>query len=151
MPDLDVWENVALPLLFDDEPLDARGSRARVEAALARLGIDALGAALPDELSGGQAQRVAVARVLVCRPRLMLADEPTGQLDDEAAHLVMAALLDTADDLGAALVVATHDPRIADRLDEQWPMRDGRLDPGDGTRPDAARTASASRDACDPR
>jgi putative ABC transport system ATP-binding protein len=78
-------------------------------------------------MSGGQAQRVAVARVLACRPALILADEPTGQLDHRAGELVLDVLLAAADDLGAALVVATHDSLIAGRLADRWTMRDGRV------------------------
>jgi putative ABC transport system ATP-binding protein len=91
------------------------------------VGIGDLARALPDELSGGQAQRVAVARVLAAAPRLILADEPTGQLDHRTAALVIDVLLQAADDLGAALIVSTHDPEISMRLPTEWAMRDGRL------------------------
>lgn len=122
---LDVTENVALPLLFAGHgEAEATGAS---RAALDRLGIGALAAALPDTLSGGQAQRVAIARVLAVTPPLILADEPTGQLDHAAAALVMDVLLAAADDLGAALIVSTHDPLIARRLPTQWAMRDGWL------------------------
>ncbi|CAN5602247.1 ATP-binding cassette domain-containing protein [soil metagenome] len=125
LPALDVTENVCLPLLFRDvaEP----EARVRAGDALARVGIGDLARALPDELSGGQAQRVAVARVLAAAPRLILADEPTGQLDHRAAALVIDVLLQAADDLGAALIVSTHDPAISQRLPTEWAMRDGRL------------------------
>ncbi|WP_237159436.1 ABC transporter ATP-binding protein [Mycolicibacterium rhodesiae] len=125
VPNLDVIENVRLPLLFAGHP--EREATARAHDALARLGIDALSEALPDALSGGQAQRVAIARVLASAPRLVLADEPTGQLDHAAATLVIDVLLRAADELGAALMVSTHDPVIARRLPTQWTMRDGRL------------------------
>jgi ABC-type lipoprotein export system ATPase subunit len=125
LPPLDVAENVALPLLL------AGGSPAEADAAarraLDRLGLADLAAKLPEELSGGQAQRVAVARALAGRPRLILADEPTGQLDHRTGAVVVDALLETADALGAALVVATHDPRVADHLAARWSMADGRL------------------------
>ena len=125
LPALDVTENVCLPLLFRDvaEP----EAMVRGGDALARVGIGDLARALPDELSGGQAQRVAVARVLAAAPRLILADEPTGQLDHRAAALVIDVLLQAADDLGAALIVSTHDPAISRRLPTEWAMRDGRL------------------------
>ncbi len=126
LPALDVTENVCLPLLFGN--CEESEAAARAADALARLGITDLAHALPDELSGGQAQRVAVARVLASAPRLILADEPTGQLDHRAAALVIDVLLQAADDLGAALVVSTHDPAIAGRLPTEWAMRDGRLD-----------------------
>jgi ABC-type lipoprotein export system ATPase subunit len=135
LPALDVTENVALPLLLADTPEQEAAQRAR--AALERLGIGDLADKLPEQLSGGQAQRVAVARVLASRPALILADEPTGQLDHEAAGLVIDVLLQACAELGAALVVATHDPLIADRLPTQWAMRDGRMD-------DAASTGGAS-------
>jgi putative ABC transport system ATP-binding protein len=127
LPALDVTENVALPLLLDD--MDDSQAARRAADALDRLGIADLAAKLPEQLSGGQMQRVAVARVLAARPRLILADEPTGQLDHHAAHLVMDVLLHASDELDASLVVSTHDPVIAARLDTQWRMRDGRMDP----------------------
>jgi putative ABC transport system ATP-binding protein len=124
LPMLDVADNVALPLLLADVP----GAQARDRAldALGRLGMAELSGAAPEELSGGQAQRIALARVLAQEPALVLADEPTGQLDRRTADRVLAVLLETVDVLGAALVLSTHDPAVADRLDEQWPMSDGR-------------------------
>lgn len=137
---LDVAENVALPaLLSGATEEEANGAAA---AALERLGLASLAAKLPEELSGGQAQRVAVARVLTGRPRLILADEPTGQLDHITAAMVIDALLDTAAQLGAALVVTTHDPLIANRLCQQWSMDDGGLR-GPSSRPDGRATCSA--------
>ncbi len=130
LPDLDVTENVGLPLLLGGERPAFAAERAA--QALSRVGIAELAAKLPEELSGGQAQRVALARALVTRPVLILADEPTGQLDHATGYEVMSVLLAAADELGAALVVATHDPAVAVRLDEQWRMRDGRfLPPGE--------------------
>jgi putative ABC transport system ATP-binding protein len=125
LPSLDVLQNVAFPLLLAATPPAEAGSLARL--ALHQVGIAELAPALPQELSGGQAQRVAVARVLACRPALILADEPTGQLDHRAGELVLDVLLAAADDLGAALVVATHDSLIAGRLADRWTMRDGRV------------------------
>jgi putative ABC transport system ATP-binding protein/lipoprotein-releasing system ATP-binding protein len=122
---LTVNENVALPLVLAGAR--DRDARTAAGAALARLGLDALANKLPEEISGGQAQRVAVARALAGRPRVVLADEPTGQLDQSSATAVVDVLLDAAADAGAALVVATHDPLVADRLAERWAMRDGRL------------------------
>jgi len=123
---LDVAENVALPLVLGG----ATEAAACVEsmAALARLGLDSLATKLPEELSGGQSQRVAVARALAGRPRLILADEPTGQLDHENGAVVVGALLEAAEHLGAALVIATHDPAVAAGLPEEWRMTDGRLE-----------------------
>ena len=125
LPDLDVVENTALPLLLAGR--DGTSARRSAMAVLARLGAADLAARLPAELSGGQAQRVAVARALVGAPRLLLADEPTGQLDHESAAIVVDALASAATD-SAALVVATHDAAVAERLGRQWTMTDGRLD-----------------------
>ncbi|MGI8664046.1 MAG: ABC transporter ATP-binding protein [Acidimicrobiales bacterium] len=140
LPALDVTENVALPLLLGGEP-DAT-ARAAAAAVLDMLGLAALGNKLPEELSGGQQQRVAVARVLAGRPQLILADEPTGQLDHNAAGQVIDALLRVARELGAALVISTHDPVIAARLAERWEMRDGSLT-GATTRSEGTLTCSA--------
>ncbi len=126
LPALDVRENVELPLLLADVPAAETSTRAR--AALAQVGVDDLAERLPEELSGGQAQRVAIARVLASRPVLILADEPTGQLDGDTADRVIGVLIAAADRLGAALVISTHDPRVARRMSVRWRMRDGRLD-----------------------
>lgn len=135
IPDLDVSENINLPLLV------AHGSgghdertAALIREAMADVGVDDLASRLPEELSGGQAQRVAVARVLAQAPRLILADEPTGQLDSRTAHHVIDVLLDAAHRLDAALVIATHDPTVAERLATTWTMHEGRLAPQGGTR-----------------
>lgn len=125
IPALDVLENTALPLVL----AGIRESEAQLRAreALDVLGIAELARRLPEELSGGQAQRVAVARVLAPAPRLVLADEPTGQLDRTTAEHVVEVLLSAVDMIGAALVVTTHDPAVADRLDLRREMREGRL------------------------
>jgi predicted ABC-type transport system involved in lysophospholipase L1 biosynthesis ATPase subunit len=124
LPDLDVVENVALPLLLAGES----EADAMTEAAgmLRRLGLADLAGQLPEDLSGGQTQRVAVARALAGHPRLLLADEPTGQLDHDAAAIVVDLLIHMAGRLGAGLVIATHDPTIAGRLPRRWTMVDGR-------------------------
>ena len=123
LPPLDVTENIALPLLLAG--LTEAQARERAIAALHDAGLEELAARLPEELSGGQAQRVAVARALAVRPRVILADEPTGQLDSTHAAQVVALLLDAATILGAALVLSTHDLAIAGRLPEHWRMADG--------------------------
>lgn len=125
LPSLDVIENVALPLLLQGN--DRRTARDLAAEALARLGLDGLSNKLPEELSGGQAQRVAAARVLAGKPRLILADEPTGQLDHASGALVIDALIDAADHTGAALIVNTHDLEIAQRFPITWSMNSGRL------------------------
>ena len=125
---LDVTENVALPqLLAGAEETEAL---AGARHALARLGLTDLAGKLPEELSGGQAQRVAVARALAGAPRLILADEPTGQLDHATATSVVQALLEAAGALQAALLVTTHDPEVARMLPTRWAMVDGRLRQG---------------------
>lgn len=131
LPPLSVIENVALPLLLDG--VDAPTARIQADHALHTLELEALADKLPEELSGGQAQRVAVARALAGTPQLILADEPTGQLDHANGRAVIDALLDAAAESGAALVVNTHDIDIADRLDRRWTMRDGRLTTEDPT------------------
>ena len=125
LPGFDVVENVALPMMLAGQDEDAANENAR--AALGLVGMSGAATKLPDELSGGQSQRVAIARVLVTRPALILADEPTGQLDRANADLVVTVLLSTAVSIGAALVLSTHDPAVAARLDDRWSMRDGRL------------------------
>lgn len=125
IPALDVVENVELvALLAGEAPGQAR---TRATAALSALDLLSLADQLPEELSGGQAQRVAIARVLAADPRLILADEPTGQLDRDTAAHVLDVLEAAADASGAALVVATHDPVVADRYPTRWHVEDGRL------------------------
>lgn len=125
LPPLDVVENVELPLLLAH--VSAADARQRALAALSTLELGTLMHKLPEELSGGQAQRVAIARVLAAQPRLILADEPTGQLDHHTGTHVIDTLIEAATRSGAGLVVNTHDPAIAERLPIQWAMRDGRL------------------------
>jgi ABC-type lipoprotein export system ATPase subunit len=125
LPALDVVENVALPLLLEGADADRATRRGR--RALEQLGLADLAAKLPEELSGGQAQRVAIARVLATTPRLILADEPTGQLDHVTGTAVVDLLIAAAAASSAALVISTHDPKIANRLPLRWDMRDGRL------------------------
>ncbi|MEU9889648.1 ABC transporter ATP-binding protein [Sphaerisporangium sp. NPDC051011] len=126
LPPLDAAENVALPLLIAGLPdVDARAMALR---ALDSVGIGDLAGKLPQELSGGQAQRVAVARVLAGSPRLIIADEPTAQLDSALAARVVELLITVARRLTAALVIATHDQMIAGLLPIHWRMRDGALE-----------------------
>jgi putative ABC transport system ATP-binding protein len=125
LPPLDVRENVALPLLLAGA--DEREAGTRADDAMRLVGVADLAHQLPEELSGGQAQRVAVARVVAMRPALVLADEPTGQLDHATGAHVLDVLEAAADAVGAALVLTTHDPAVAARLVGRWTMRDGRL------------------------
>lgn len=123
VPDLTVLENVQLPLIIGGQT--AANCRDQALASLASLNLLDLAPRLPDGLSGGQSQRVAVARSVAVRPRLLLADEPTGQLDHDTARAVVDALLLATILTGAALVVATHDAAIAARLRSRWEIRDG--------------------------
>ena len=127
LPPLDVTENVALPLLLAGST--ETQARERALAALHDVSLDELAARLPEELSGGQAQRVAVARALAAQPQVILADEPTGQLDSAHAAQVVSLLQDTATRLGTALVLSTHDQAIAQRLPDRWRMADGLMVP----------------------
>jgi len=112
LPHLDVAQNVALPLL-----LLGINDSARVNAMLQAVGLSSLGARLPQQLSGGQLQRVAIARALVHRPGLLLADEPTGNLDPTTAAKVMDALIAQTHEHGASLVLVTHSEAAASRAD----------------------------------
>lgn len=122
---LTVQENVALPLVLDG--LRDREARACAMDALQRLGLRVLADKLPEEISGGQAQRVAVARALAGKPVLILADEPTGQLDRANGSVVIDVLLAAAEHAGAALVVTTHDPTVSERFPTRWQMHSGHL------------------------
>ena len=126
LPSLSVVENVSLPLLL----MDAVGEDAHTQAMdlLARFGLDALADRLPEELSGGQLQRVAVARSLAARPRLILADEPTGQLDHPTAMNLLDTLLAHVADTDTALVIATHNAAVAERMATTWRMHHGVLE-----------------------
>ena len=123
VPSLDAEENVALPLLISGVPPTEAVDRAN--AALDLLDLEWSRRTMPDSLSGGQAQRVALARVLAMAPALILADEPTGQLDSVSADHVIEALLGVAMHVGATLVISTHDPRISAHMDREVAMRDG--------------------------
>ncbi|MDL2409183.1 ABC transporter ATP-binding protein [Rhizobium calliandrae] len=123
-PALSVAQNVALPVLL----LEGRDN-AEVAALdlLDQFGLLDLAAKLPEEISGGQAQCVAMARALITKPRLILADEPTGQLDSAGAHHLLDIALYLVGESGAAFVLATHDEAVAARLDIRWSLDAGRL------------------------
>jgi putative ABC transport system ATP-binding protein len=118
LPHLDVQQNVALPLL-----LLGQSDAGRVQAMLEAVGLGSLGARLPQQLSGGQLQRVAIARALVHRPRLLLADEPTGNLDPGTAALVMQALVQQCRAHRSALVLVTHSAAATARADRILHLR----------------------------
>ena len=130
--ELTLEENVMLPLQL----LGRSRQEARTEAAemLDRLGVAEVAGRRAGEVSGGQAQRGAVARALAPRPQLVLADEPTGSRDTVAADAVMAALVETSHDLGSTLLVVTHDHRVAAYLDRHVTITDGRVLTTAGTR-----------------
>lgn len=125
LPALTVVENVELPLLLGNTPPNI--ARMAAMTTLEKIQLETIANKLPEELSGGQAQRVAVARALAYRPKLILADEPTGQLDRPTAQHLFDVLLDTIKNTDTALVVATHDMSIAERLQSQWLMNHGTL------------------------
>jgi ABC-type lipoprotein export system ATPase subunit len=125
LPPLTVLENVSLPLVIGGKT-DAEG-REIARSALRTLGLEELADKLPEEISGGQAQRVAVARALAGEPSLILADEPTGQLDRTNGAAVVDVLLAASEHAGSALVISTHDLTVAERLPERWEMHSGEI------------------------
>lgn len=148
LPPLTVLDNVRLPLV-----LQGAGDREATAGALAALetfGLPDLRDKLPEEISGGQSQRVALARALVVRPRLVLADEPTGQLDSATALAVLETFLAALRDIGAALLLSTHDQRVAARFPTRWVMRNGRLDTAGGDAPLGDPAEPAATDAGTP-
>ncbi len=123
LPTLSAVENVELPLQL----AGARRPRGRAVDMLEMVGIAALADRHPHQLSGGEMQRVAIARALVHGPGLLLADEPTGSLDDEAAASVIGLLRDLRERLGTSILMATHSPEAAAAADRRLTLRDGRL------------------------
>ena len=124
VPRLSAAENVAFPMVFAGVPRAERSQR--VAAALDAVGLAPRADHRPAELSGGERQRVAIARAMVTRPRLILADEPTGNLDSASGRQVMD-LLEEMNGGGLTLIVVTHDPVIAARAGRVLVMRDGRI------------------------
>jgi putative ABC transport system ATP-binding protein len=118
-------ENVELPLVYGEAPPGEHGERAA--AALRAVGLADAGDRMPNQLSGGQQQRVAIARALVTRPRLILADEPTGNLDTATSLDIMTLLRRLNREHGLTLVIITHEPDIASLTDRVLAMRDGRV------------------------
>ena len=123
VPELTVEENILLPQLLDGKA----GDQQQLEELLAATGLSDRRRHLPSQLSGGQQQRVAIARALVNRPALVLADEPTGNLDTRNGHEVMQLLLLANRDMGQTLVLITHDERIARQADRVLTIEDGRI------------------------
>jgi len=125
LPRTTARENVGLPLVYGDVP--EAEHRARAEEALRSVGLPAEGDRMPNQLSGGQQQRVAIARALVNRPRLILADEPTGNLDTATSLDIVRLLRELNRAQGVTLVVVTHEPDIARATDRVVVLRDGRV------------------------
>jgi putative ABC transport system ATP-binding protein len=124
VPELSCLENVALPLRLGG--VRRREAERRATAWMERLEVDGLGRKTPGQVSGGQGQRVAVARALVTRPQVVFADEPTGALDSLNGERVMQLLAGAARETGAAVVHVTHEPRVAAYSDREVVVRDGR-------------------------
>lgn len=131
IPALTVEENLTLPLLLDRRPID----RGHLMELAARLGLADKLHALPSQLSGGQQQRVSVGRALITRPALLLADEPTGNLDTKNSAAILALLQQFHRQLGQTLLLITHDPAIARQADRVLSLRDGRLEKDEVMRP----------------
>lgn len=123
LPTLTVSENIAFPL-----DIARRPDSARVDELIDAVGLGHRRDSLPNQLSGGEQQRTAVARALVSRPKIVFADEPTGNLDEQNADQVMQLLLDLRQQTGSALVVVTHDPALAEMADRVITMHDGVID-----------------------
>lgn len=122
MPGLSALENVELPLM---PYVSQGGARAKARELLAEVGLADRCDALPGQLSGGQQQRIAVARALIGDPAVILADEPTGNLDSETADAVLSLITHVAQARSATVLIATHDPGIANRCDRVVSLRDG--------------------------
>jgi putative ABC transport system ATP-binding protein len=130
IPDLDLFDNVDVPLRYRKMPAAER--KERIENALETVGLASRMKHIPSQLSGGQQQRVAIARALAGDPRILLADEPTGNLDSTMAHQVMD-LLEQIHASGTTIVMVTHDPDLANRAERNIHLLDGRVSAEDLT------------------
>ncbi|MFM8333797.1 MAG: ABC transporter ATP-binding protein, partial [Candidatus Methylumidiphilus sp.] len=125
LPRISIRDNIALPLLYAGAGRAER--RARASKMLARVGLDGYGDRLPSQLSGGQQQRVAIARALVSDPKLILADEPTGNLDTQTSEDIMALFSELNTGQGISIVLVTHEPDIALYSKRMIRIKDGRI------------------------
>ena len=123
-------ENVVLPMRYAGIPRAERSERAL--ALLKRVGLAERASHRPPQLSGGEKQRVSIARAIACRPRVLLADEPTGALDTRTGEEILDLLLELREKDGLTILLVTHDPRVAERADRQVFMQDGRLSSSPG-------------------
>lgn len=123
IPSLNVWENIVLPLGLDNRKVN----RQEVEQVMKKIGLENKKEAMPNVLSGGQKQRTAIARALVTRPAIILADEPTGNLDSQTELEVMSLLKSCVQDFGQTLVMITHDETIAQMADRVIVIEDGKI------------------------
>lgn len=140
VPVLTAEENVALPLRYSGVGTSARRERAR--AALATVGLEDRMHHRPAELSGGQMQRIAIARALVTEPAIVLADEPTGSLDSQTAGAVIGLMRRLNDERGQTFIIVTHDPAVADQTDRVVRLHDGRVESDTIRRHDALAVAA---------
>lgn len=126
LPRMTLLDNVALPLIYGGVKREDRQQRAR--ELLAKVGLGDYAASMPNKISGGQQQRVAIARALINRPRLLLADEPTGNLDPHTAGHVFGILVSLVRASGLAALIATHNMELAARMDRRVTIRDGLIE-----------------------
>jgi lipoprotein-releasing system ATP-binding protein len=127
LPEFTAWENVALPMIVKEDYRDIKRSKDQALALLGRVGLSARAMHKPQQLSGGEQQRVAIARALINQPRMIVCDEPTGNLDSASGQEVLRLLMTLNQENHQTLVVVTHDERIAEVSHRSIHMRDGSL------------------------